>query len=418
MRRPRWIWVSVLAAVVLVAGAGAAWWAVHRQTPDVHRGADLPFTLTSTAPPTTSTGGSPKHAKWGPPWPVYGRTLARTRDASDLVGVVPPYHQAWAKSSGFLEYPPSYARGVLYATTNTGTVWARDAFTGKLLWRRDIGSEIRAEPTVAGKRVYFGAYDGNVYALRAGTGTSVWTRHLGGLIESPPAINHGRLYLGDLSGHMRALDAATGRVLWTITTSGDVKHGPALVDGRLYFGDYAGVMYCVRASDGHVLWRMSTHGLSSGFRSGSFYSTPAVAYGRVYIGNTDHKVYAFEASDGQVAWTYTMPDWAYGSPAVSGGRVFTTSWDGTFVALSARTGTLLWDHKLPYNTISSPTVIGPNVYVADRGAGRHGNLYAYRVGDGRRVWHFPDGRFSTVVVGAGRLFVSGASREYALQPQG
>ena len=100
-----------------------------------------------------------------------------------------------------------------------------------------------------------------------------------------------------------------------------------------------------------------------------------MAYGRVYIGNTDHKVYAFERRTARSAWTHTMPDWAYGSPAVSGGRVFTTSWDGTFVALSARTGTLLWEHKLPYNTISSPTVIGPNVYVADRGAGRHGNLY-------------------------------------------
>jgi outer membrane protein assembly factor BamB len=177
-------------------------------------------------------------------------------------------------------------------------------------------------------------------------------------------------------------------------------------------------MYCVRASDGHVLWRTSTHGLASGFGSGTFFSTPAVAYGRVYIGNTDHKVYAFEASDGQVAWTYTMPDWAYGSPAVSGGRVFATSWDGTVAALSARTGTLLWQHKLPYNTIGSATVIGPYVYVADRGAGRHGNTYAYRVGDGHQVWHFPDGRFSTVIVGAGRLFLSGAARVYALQPQG
>ena len=146
---------------------------------------------------------------------MYGRTPARTRDASDLVNVVPPFHQTWAKPSGFIEYPPSYARGVLYEATNSGSTWARDAFTGKLLWRRDIGAEIRAEPTVAGKILYFGAYNGNVYALRVGNGSSVWTRHIGGLIESPPAVAGGRLYLGDLNGHMRALDAATGRPIWT-----------------------------------------------------------------------------------------------------------------------------------------------------------------------------------------------------------
>jgi outer membrane protein assembly factor BamB len=419
MRRPWWIWGSLAAVALLVAGAGAAWWIVHRPTPDVHRGAELPFTLTSNPPPTAPTAGtSNDHPAWGAPWPTYGRTMARTRDASDLTTIVPPYRHSWSEPSGFLEYPPSYARGVLYVTTNLGTAVARSAFTGKLVWRRDMGTPIRAEPTVLGNRIYFGGYDGNIYAIRAGNGSSAWTTHVGAQMESPPAAGGGRLYVSDLGGHMRALDATTGRVLWTLSTSGAVKHGPALVDGRLYFGDYAGVMYCVRASDGHVIWRTSTHGLSSGFRSGTFFSTPSVAYGRVYIGNTDHKVYAFEASNGQVAWTYTMPDWAYGSPAVSAGRVFTTSWDGTFVALSARTGALLWRHKLAGNTISSPTVIGPYVYVADRGAprARHGDLYAYNVGDGHMVWSFPDGRFSTVVVGAGRLFVAGPTRIYALRP--
>ena len=82
-------------------------------------------------------------------------------------------------------------------------------------------------------------------------------------------------------------------------------------------------MYCLRRVERPpALEERTTHGLSSGFRSGNFYSTPAVAYGRVYIGNTDRKVYSFVAGTGQVAWTYTMPDWAYGSPAVSSGRVY------------------------------------------------------------------------------------------------
>ena len=131
-------------------------------------------------------------------------------------------------------------------------------------------------------------------------------------------------------------------------------------------------------------------------------------------------MYSFVASNGDIAWTQTLPDWAYGSPAVSGGRVFATSWDGTIAALSARTGTPLWRHRLPGNTISSPTVIGPYVYAADRGASissTHGDLFAYRVGDGHAVWRFPDGRFSTVIAAAGRLIVAGTLRLYALEPR-
>jgi outer membrane protein assembly factor BamB len=207
--------------------------------------------------------------------------------------------------------------------------------------------------------------------------------------------------------------------LWSIPASGAVKQGPAIVGGRLYFGDYGGTMWCVHALNGHVIWKTHTAGLSSGFRSGSFFSTPAIAYGRVYIGNTDGKVYSFVASNGQVAWTITLPNWAYGSPAVSDGRVFATSYDGTVIALNARTGTTMWRHVLPYGTLASPVVVGPYVYVADRGKGASykGQLFAYVPSTGKRVWSFPDGKYSSVVAGAGRLIVAGFFELYALKPR-
>jgi outer membrane protein assembly factor BamB len=178
-------------------------------------------------------------------------------------------------------------------------------------------------------------------------------------------------------------------------------------------------MYCLRAADGHVIWHTSTHGLSSGFRSGAFYSTPAVAYGRVYVGNTDYKIYSFVAATGQIAWTYTMPWWAYGSPAVSDGRVFATSADGTFAALNARSGGLLWKHKLPFHSLASPVVVGPDVYVADRGpsGGAKGHVYAFNPGNGHRVWTFHDGKYSSVIAAHGMLIVAGFGHLYALRPK-
>jgi outer membrane protein assembly factor BamB len=423
MRRKTWALSSLAATVLVAGGAGAAWWAVHQRTGDIHRGGEEPFTLTSDAPVSSDKDG--KHRKHhgfdpGPAWPVYGRNMSRTRAATDLSSIVPPYRVEWKVAPGFLEYPPSYKDGVLYLTTNNGFASARSVLTGKPLWDLRIGARVTGEPAIVGNRVYFGARNKIIYALGARTGHAVWRRHLPYAMESSPAFDDSRLYMSDLGGHVRALDLDTGRILWTFTASGAVKHGPALSGGRLYFGDYSGVMYCLRASDGKLIWETHTHGLSSGFRSGHFYSTPAVAYGRVYIGNTDDKVYSFVASNGDVAWTQTLPDWAYGSPAVSGGRVFATSWDGTIAALSARTGAPLWRHRLPGNTISSPTVIGPYVYVADRGASissTHGDLFAYRVGDGHAVWRFPDGRFSTVIAAAGRLIVAGTLHLYALQPR-
>ena len=47
MRRKTWALSSLAATVLVAGGAGAAWWAVHQRTGDIHRGGEEPFTLTS-----------------------------------------------------------------------------------------------------------------------------------------------------------------------------------------------------------------------------------------------------------------------------------------------------------------------------------------------------------------------------------
>jgi outer membrane protein assembly factor BamB len=420
MRRTRLVGIAIALALIAGIGVAVAYYVVHRKTGDVHNGLKVPFTLTH-----ESTGSSPSTAKAstapdpGPAWPFYGRTLARTRDASDLSQIHPPYRTQWSTpGGGLLEYPASYADGVVYEAADSGLVSAYDIFTGKLLWDRKF-TTVLASPAVYRSLLYFPSYDGHLYAVSRKTGATVWSTQLGGQLEGSPAVWNGRVYEGTLSGSMRAFSASTGRQLWRLNVSGPVKHGPALVDGRLYFGDYGGTMWCANALTGHVIWRTHTSGLASGFRSGQFYSTPSVAYGRVYIGNTDGKVYSFVASTGQIAWSTTLPDWAYGSPAVAAGRVFATAYDGTVVALSARTGSVLWRHRLPYRTLASPAVVGPLVYVADKGPSgdKRGQLFAYDPGSGRLVWRFNDGKYSTVSAGAGRLIVAGFGHLYVLRPR-
>ena len=158
MRRKTWA-LSALAATVLVAGgAGAAWWVVHQRTDDIHRGSDLPFTLTTASPTTSPPGKDGKHhgRDPGPAWPVYGRNVARTRDASDITGVAPPYRNEWKARTGFLEYPPSYRDGILYLASNNGFVSARTVNTGKVLWSFRIPIGVTGEPAIAGNRLFVG----------------------------------------------------------------------------------------------------------------------------------------------------------------------------------------------------------------------------------------------------------------------
>jgi outer membrane protein assembly factor BamB len=412
----------ILAAVLLLllgGGAVAAYLVVTRPAGDVHNGASSPFTSTpepTTSTPSTGTGNRPNY---GPPWPMYGLNPSHTRDASAVTGIRPPFAVVWKRPAhGILEYPPSYVDGVLYEASDSGSIVAYRSRIGKLLWSRRF-VKVLNQPAYYHGLLYFGSYDKTIYALNAKNGRTVWKRSIGTAMESPPTVAFGRLYMGGLDGTVRSLDARTGRVLWTFHASGAVKGAVSLSHGHLFFGDYAGVMYCVGIK-GHLRWRTATHGLSSGFRSGTFYSTANVRYGRVYIGNTDGKLYSFVASTGRIAWTHTMSGWVYGSPAVWNGMVFETSFSGLFQALDARTGNVRWSTQLPYQTTSSPTVIGNYVYVSSHGGSASaGNTWAFDPRTGRKVWHFPDGWYSTVVTaGSDRMVLTGPRHLYLLRPTG
>jgi outer membrane protein assembly factor BamB len=421
VRRHRKLIIVAAALLVLLAGgAAAAYVIVKRPVADVHNGASSPFTSTpepvSTAPPPpTGKQGEPD---LGPPWPMYGLNPSHNRDASELTTVRPPYVTEWKRPAhGILEYPPSYVDGVLYAASDEGVVWATTVKGGKLLWLRKF-VKVLNQPAYYRGLVYIGSYDHRIYALDARTGHTEWKTNVGTGMESPPTVAFGRVYMGGLDGRVRALDAKTGRVLWSFHASGAVKGSISLYHGHLFFGDYAGVMYCI-GSSGHLRWRTSTNGLSSGFRSGTFYSTPNVRYGRVYIGNTDGKLYSFVASTGKIAWSHSMDGWVYGSPAVWNGLVFETSYNGLFQALDARTGDVRWETRLPHQTTSSPTVIGRYVYVSSHGSSKYaGNTWAFDPRTGKKVWHFHDGWYSTVATaGTTQLVIAAPRHLYLLRSQ-
>jgi outer membrane protein assembly factor BamB len=422
LRRHRKLIIVAAALLVLLAGgAAAAYVIVKRPVADVHNGASSPFTSTpepagSEPPPSTGTHAEPD---LGPPWPMYGLNPSHNRDASGLTGIRPPFVTAWTRSAhGILEYPPSYVEGVLYAASDAGVVWSMTAKGGKLIWLRKF-VKVLNQPAVYKGLVYFGSYDHRVYALDAKTGRTVWKKNIGTSMESPPTVAFGKVYMGGLDGRVRALDAKTGHVLWSFHASGAVKGAISVSHGHLFFGDYAGIMYCI-GNNGHLVWRTATNGLSSGFRSGTFYSTPNVRYGRVYVGNTDGKLYSFVASTGRIAWSHTMDGWVYGSPAVWNGMVFETSYNGLFQALDARTGDVRWETNLGYRTTSSPTVIGNHVYVSSHGATRNrGNTWAFNPMTGRRVWHFRDGWYSSVATaGTNRIVIAAPRHLYLLRSRG
>ena len=94
-----------------------------------------------------------------------------------------------------------------------GHVYALDAASGKLLWKRDTQGAVVSTPAVAGDRVVVGNRGYDLLGLDARTGEPAWTRYIWfSWVESSAVVRDGVAYVGSSdAAAVYAFDARTGR---------------------------------------------------------------------------------------------------------------------------------------------------------------------------------------------------------------
>ncbi len=433
MTRKGWVIAGAGAAgiVLLVVGGGLSFYLYKKhQGRDIRGSSTVEFVPTETAPapkpPPKPKPGKPA-ALTRVDWPLYGYDEQRLRYLPSRLR--PPFRTEWTfRGRHLLEFPPAVAYGRAYIANNPGVLSAVQTATGRASWRFRSGRCTAASPAVADGIVYMAflnlrrpgkepcnaspgtpGLNGEVVALDARTGKLRWRRVIGPS-ETSPLVAGRLVYVGDWTGAVYALAARTGRTVWTYRTGGEVKGGFALTGRRLFVGSYDHHLYALNARTGKLIWRASAQERLGS--QGTFYSTPAAAYGRVYIGSTDGKVYSFGASTGELRWSQSTGGYVYASPAVWKERILVGSYSGKFFSLDAATGDVRWTFTANGPISGSASVIGNVVYFSTLA----GRTYGLEAATGKRVWSFPDGKYSPVVAGPERLYLTGYTRLYGLVP--
>jgi outer membrane protein assembly factor BamB len=419
-------WLA-LGAVVLVLVAVVAVLLVLRDEGDVSN-PDVTFLGTTESTPQTGTGRGRHPSDDGFAWPLYGFRQSRTHHLPLRVTPRPPYRQAWAvRGKVLLEFSPVLCRRKLYLLKNNGALYAISRLSGRVSWKRRLGALAASSPACSHGTVYAvlleakrGSDTGRVVALSAKTGHLRWSRRLPSRAEGSPLLDSGRLFIGTEDGTVYSLRASNGRTRWRVKAAGAVKGSIALDAGKLYFGDYGGKVHAIRRSDGAKVWEVSPGGGLLGLREGNFYSSAAVQYGRVYIGSTNGDVYSFSSADGKLAWRKHTSDYVYASPAVGqvrGGRptVYIGSYDGRFYALDARSGATRWVRSLGTKISGAATIVGDLVFVSDLGKR---TTWALGARTGRTAWKTHRGAFNPVISDGRRIYFTGFSSLFALDPVG
>jgi outer membrane protein assembly factor BamB len=190
----------------------------------------------------------------------------------------------------------------LLAVTRADSLLCLDAASGRRLWSFHAGEPFfpvnYRSPAVRGDHVYFGAATGVVYALEAGSGRVVWRRDLGVGINTSLVALGDALYFGGGDGEVYRLRRDTGTVEAHLMIGDPALGHVATMDSLIVLATES-TLVCVDPTLAAVRWR---RGLPRPLSS----SRPYLWRDAVLAATEDGELVSFGVSDGRPLWSHSF----------------------------------------------------------------------------------------------------------------
>jgi len=155
-----------------------------------------------------------------------------------------------------------------------------------------------ASPAISEGHVYFGASDGFVYAIDARSGQVQWKRGLGGSITTSVLASQHSIYLGTAARHLYRLDTESGAVLNDVATESTPSRRLVLAGNSvlIFVGN---TLIDFSADLKTTMWSAKS---AEGWTSGRPYCWRDL----VLVGDNRDLV-ALQASNGSRSWSVSFP---------------------------------------------------------------------------------------------------------------
>jgi len=312
----------------------------------------------------------------------------------------------WKRSIGFpINSSAAHANGKIFFSDNQQKVYALNASDGQGSWSMTMGSKLDypwrfdyyySSPVLYNGKLIIGSDDGYLYVMEQTNGKLVWKFNAGSVIRATPAIYADHILFGDVDGRFHSLNLKDGKEEWTFRAVGDtlrnedwgfdrkaILSSATIYRDKVFFGCRAGFLYCLNARDGSLAWRMN-HNISW------VISTPAVKESLVVTGTSDGRfVQAINAESGKEIWKFKTPQVVWSSPIIVDEVVYAADFDGQLYCLDLNTGKRISGFWAEDKIMSSPVYDDQLLYVGSD----DGNLYALKgratnVGTGEELKRF------------------------------
>jgi outer membrane protein assembly factor BamB len=173
----------------------------------------------------------------------------------------------------------AYRRGVVYAVTEGGELYALDEY-GDGYWRVDLPAKCQTPPTLAGQRVFVGTFDGFLHSIDTARANIDWSTEIGGFAKGGIAVADGTVY-ADGGRSIHAVDAETGATQWTFDVGVTGDHTPVVAGDTVFTtGDR---LYALKPDGGFSNGSVRQETLRFSHPTGGYAGPMSVADGHVFV---------------------------------------------------------------------------------------------------------------------------------------
>lgn len=275
-----------------------------------------------------------------------------------------------------------YDDGRVVFNTESCTVFALDARTGRRVWLRKLGDPTLAQTAVADGVVFAAhpAADGNeLSAFRVDNGAWLWSRWVGSELLASPVVAGDAVYASTVAGWTFAFGKRDGKPLWHKPLQATTA--PWLAGDELFVTRRQGrkeQQIVVAANTGAILREHdASHGAYASDVPADITdwksvwrfegSRPVVDRGVRYVA-MGGEIRASDAVTGEALWQRRyakQPDArSLGSVALAGSQIVVSTRDGQLFGLDVDTGYTLWSYDIGHRVHAEPIVAKGWVYAA------------------------------------------------------
>ncbi len=285
----------------------------------------------------------------------------------------------WKESIGVgadeqtLKLTPAIGAGKVIAADREGTVQARDAKTGDLIWEVETGMPFSGGPSIAAGRIILGTSKAKVVALNSENGEQLWENTVTSEVLAVPVIARGKVLVRTTAGEVVALDEGTGRRLWSYEHSVPSLSirgtgAPLVIGDKVIIGYDNGKLVALQLNNGKYIWEATIampKGRSEIERLVDLDVDPVESDGVIYIAAYNGGVSAVSVDNGEVLWRRENFS-SHTGLSYDHNHIYMTDLSSRVLQLEQKRGGGLWKQSdLSHRKLTAPTLYQDYVVVGD-----------------------------------------------------